>query len=148
MVPVDDETSLVQYLSQISLNPLNSPSREVPSTNNAVENLRISDGHCHTYRVASAVSLNGCGSTSISNLEFPNSPIYSPSFQDILINDFNFGCEDFVFESDAHQPHDSSASMVKAQRRWRLLFGVLILLCARRRAAALDIQVLKKRKIV
>lgn len=148
VVPVDDETSLVQYLSQISLNPLNSPSREVPSTNNAVENLRISDGHCHTYRVASAVSLNGCGSTSISNLEFPNSPIYSPSFQDILINDFNFGCEDFVFESDAHQPHDSSASMVKAQRRWRLLFCVLILLCAKRRAAALDIQVLKKRKVI
>lgn len=150
VVPVDDETSLVQYLSQISpsTNPLNSPSREVPSTNNGIENLRISDGHCHTSRLASAVSPNGCGSTSISNLDFSNFPLYSPSFQDYLINECNFGCEDFVSESDAHQPHDSSASMVKAQRRWRLLFGVLILLCARRRAAALDIQVLKKRKIV
>ncbi|XP_018628981.1 calmodulin-binding protein 60 A-like [Nicotiana tomentosiformis] len=150
VIPVDDETSLVQYLSQKSpsMNPFNSPSREVPSTNNGVENLRISDGHCHTSRVASAVSLNGCGSTSISNLDFSNFPIYSPTFQDILINEFNFGCEDFGFESDVHQPHDGSAPMVKAQRRWRLLFGVLILLCAKRRAAALDIQVLKKRKVI
>ncbi|KAJ8553817.1 hypothetical protein K7X08_024495 [Anisodus acutangulus] len=85
VVPVDNETSLVQYLSQILLakNPSNSPNRELPSTSNGFENF--------------------------SNLEFSNSPIYSPSIQD-WIDQCNYRLEDLVFGFDAHQPHDASAS--------------------------------------
>ncbi|MCD7447699.1 hypothetical protein HAX54_032892 [Datura stramonium] len=160
VVAVDNETSLVQYLSQLlsTKNPSNSPSQEVPSTSNGIENFRICDGHCSTSfqhngssvvpaKGASAISMDNCGSTSISNLEFSNSPIYSPSVQD-WIDQCNFRIEDLVFEFDAHQPHDASVSRVNVHNRWKMLLNIFRQSSMRRRAAALtDIQPPKKQKV-
>ncbi|XP_060204777.1 calmodulin-binding protein 60 A-like [Lycium barbarum] len=163
VVPVDNEMSVVQYLSQIlpTKNPPNSSRQEVPSTSNNVENFRISDGHCSTSiipardcstsiipaRDASAIGLNDCGSTSISNMEFSNSPIYSPSVQD-WIDQCNYRFEDLVFGFDAHQPHDASASKVNVHNRWKMLLTIFRQSSMRRRAAALmDIQPTKKQKV-
>lgn len=160
VVAVDNETSLVQYLSQLLLtkNPSNSPSREVPSTSNGIENFRICDGDCSTSfqrngssvipaRGASAISMDDCGSASNSNLEFSNSPIYSPSVHD-WIDQCNFRIEDLVFEFDAHQPHDASVSKVNVHNRWKMLLNIFRQSSMRRRAAALtDIQPPKKQKV-
>ncbi|KAH0762618.1 hypothetical protein KY290_018691 [Solanum tuberosum] len=121
VVPVDNETFFMQYPSQIlpTMNLSNSPCQEVPSTSNGIENFRTSDGHCSTSfqhnvssvipaRVASEISQNGPDSASISNMEFSNSPIYSPLFQDFWIDQCNL--EDLILKLNAHQPHDGSTS--------------------------------------
>ncbi|KAK4350444.1 hypothetical protein RND71_029757 [Anisodus tanguticus] len=121
VVPVDNETSLVQYLYQILLakNPSSSPSRQLPSTSNGFENF--------------------------SNLELSNSPIYSPSIQDWIDQ---YRLEDLVFGFDAHQPHDDSASKVNVHNRWKMLLKIFRQSSMRRRAAALtDIQPSKKQKV-
>ncbi|XP_049396894.1 calmodulin-binding protein 60 A-like isoform X1 [Solanum stenotomum] len=161
VVPVDNETFFMQYPSQIlpTMNPLNSPSREVPSTSNGIENFRTSDGHCSTSfqrnvssiipaRVASAISQNDPDSVSISYQEFSNSPIYSPLVQHFWIDQCNYQLEDIYFVSDTHQPHDASASTVNVHNRWKMLLKIFRQSSMRRRAAALtDIQPLKKQRV-
>ncbi|KAL3342987.1 hypothetical protein AABB24_026838, partial [Solanum stoloniferum] len=159
VVPVDNETFFMQYPSQIlpTMNSLNSPSREVPSTSNGIENFRTSDGHCSTSfqhnvssvipaRVASAISQNDPDSAGISNMEFSNSPIYSPLFQDFWIDPCNI--EDLIFKLNAHQPHDASTSKVNVHNRWKMLLKIFRQSSMRRRAAALtDVQPLKKQRV-
>ncbi|KAG5618310.1 hypothetical protein H5410_018134 [Solanum commersonii] len=161
VVPVDNETFFMQYPSQIlpTMNSLNSPSREVPSTSNGIENFRTSDGHCSTSfqhnvssvipaRVASAISQNDPDSVSISYQEFSNSPIYSPLVQHFWIDQCNYQLEDIYFVSDTHQPHDASASTVNVHNRWKMLLKIFRQSSMRRRAAALtDIQPLKKQRV-
>ncbi|KAK4735386.1 hypothetical protein R3W88_009647 [Solanum pinnatisectum] len=160
VVPVDNETFFMQYPSQIlpTMNSSNSPSREVPSTSNGIENFRTSDGHCSTSfqhnvssvipaRVASAISQNDPDSAGISNMEFSNSPIYSPLFQDFWIDQCN-NIEDLIFKLNAHQPHDASTSKVNVHNRWKMLLKIFRQSSMRRRAAALtDIQPLKKQRV-
>ncbi|XP_049396897.1 calmodulin-binding protein 60 A-like isoform X3 [Solanum stenotomum] len=161
VVPVDNETFFMQYPSQIlpTMSPSNSPSREVPSTSNGIENFRTSDGHCSTSfqhnvssiipaRVASAISQNDPDSVSISNQEFSNSPIYSPLVQHFWIDQCNYQLEDIYFGFDTHQPHDASASTVNVHNRWKMLLKIFRQSSMRRRAAALtDIQPLKKQRV-
>ncbi|KAM3380963.1 calmodulin-binding protein 60 A isoform X2 [Capsicum annuum] len=160
VVAVDNEISLLKYLSQIlpTMNPSNSPTREVASTSNGVENFGISEGHCSTSfqrngssvflaRGNSAISLDDYGSASISNLESCNSPIYSPSVQD-WIDLCNYRFDDLVSEIGAHQPHSASTSNVNVHNRWKMLLKIFRQSSMRRRAAALtDIQPLKKQKV-
>lgn len=139
----------MQYLSQIvpTENPSNSPSGEVPSTSDSVENFRTSNEHCSTsfqHNVSAVIP------ASINNLEFSNSPIYSPSFHDLWIDpcfgnlriDPCFG--NLLFGLHAHQPHDESASKVNVHNRWKTLLKIF----KRRRAAALmDSQPPKKQRV-
>jgi len=148
----------MQSPSQIlpTTNPLNSPSREVPSTSNGIENFRTSDGHCSTSfqhnvssvipaRIASEISQNDPDYASISNMEFSNSPIYSPSFQHFWIDPCNL--EDLIL-LNAHQPYDASTSKVNVHNRWKMLLKIFRQSSMRRRAAALtDIQPLKKHRV-